>query len=113
VSTRRQIDIIMMLCYFYTMIRTQIQVSEELYREAKRVCREREMSLAELVRRGLEYVTSIHPPLSKMKGEWELPKPMHFGAPKAPEEEWRLLANEWETPRLITTISAKTRHRKL
>jgi hypothetical protein len=38
-------------CNFYIMIRTQIQISDELYLQAKRLADEREISLAEVVRR--------------------------------------------------------------
>lgn len=36
------------------MIRTQIQLPDELYRRAKEVAKQREISLAEMTRRGLE-----------------------------------------------------------
>ena len=45
------------------MVWTQIQLPDALYEEAKRVAREREMSLAEVVRRGVEYITQVYPPL--------------------------------------------------
>jgi hypothetical protein len=32
---------------------------DDLYREAKRVSREREISFAEVVRRGVEYITRV------------------------------------------------------
>ena len=43
------------------MIRTQISVDEDLYRRAKDVARRHGISLAELVRRGLERVVSSEP----------------------------------------------------
>lgn len=54
------------------MIKTQVQIPDELYRAAKRVAREREMSLAEVMRRGLEYIVSVYPALEA--APWELPK---------------------------------------
>jgi hypothetical protein len=36
------------------MVKTQVQFPDHLYREAKRVAVEQEMSFAEVVRRGLE-----------------------------------------------------------
>jgi hypothetical protein len=76
------------------MIKTQIQLPDELYAEAKRVAREREMSLAEVVRRGVEYITRVYPPVSKKPKSWTLPPPSDMGEFLAPVEEWRLLAND-------------------
>ena len=61
------------------MIKTQIQLPDRLYREAKRVSEEREMSLAEVLRRGVEYITRVYPPLSATEGHaWTLPKAVHM-----------------------------------
>jgi len=60
----------------------------------KRICREREMSLAELIRRGAEYIKELYPPLTASKGKWRLPDPLDLGKPQAPPEEWRRLAYE-------------------
>ncbi len=43
------------------MIRTQISVDKELYERAKEVARRQGISLAELVRRGLEELVSREP----------------------------------------------------
>ncbi len=61
------------------MIRTQIQLPDALYREVKRVAAEREMSLAELVRRGLELLLTRFPTDTTMATPWELPKPRPLG----------------------------------
>jgi hypothetical protein len=53
------------------MIKTQIQIPDELYRRAKQVAKEREMSFAEVTRRGLEYITSVYP--ERREDTWELP----------------------------------------
>jgi hypothetical protein len=74
------------------MMRTQIQLPDDLYREAKRVAREREISFAEVVRRGLEYITRVYPPAAAATAPWTPPAPRHLGAFLAPEGEWRLLA---------------------
>ena len=74
------------------MVRTQIQLPDALYDEARRVAREREMSLAEVVRRGVEYITQVYPPVTC--GEpWSPPAPSDLGLFKAPEEDWRLIVN--------------------
>ena len=52
---------------------------DALYREVKRVAAEREMSLAELVRRGLESVLCLFAAHPEPRGEWELPEPRPLG----------------------------------
>ena len=59
------------------MVKTQVQIPEALYHEAKRIAREREMSFAEVVRRGLEAVIPMYPPISA--AEWKLPEPLAHG----------------------------------
>lgn len=76
------------------MIKTQIQLPDDLYREAKRVAREREISLAEVVRRGVEYIVHVYPPVPSETPEWAQPQPRSLGSFQAPVEDWRLLANE-------------------
>ena len=61
------------------MIRTQIQLPDALYRRAKELAEQREISLAELVRRGLEYLTSVSPEVGRQATAWELPQPAHLG----------------------------------
>ena len=61
------------------MTRTQIQLPDALYGEAKRVAAEREMSLAELVRRGLESILSMFPAQPEPRGAWKLPEPRALG----------------------------------
>ena len=75
------------------MVRTQIQLPTALYEEAKRVAREREISLAEVVRRGVEYITQVYPPVASTK-PWSPPAASDLGTFKAPEEDWRLIVND-------------------
>ncbi|MFT4587526.1 MAG: hypothetical protein ACI9VS_002783 [Candidatus Binatia bacterium] len=56
------------------MIRTQIQLPDELYKRAKRLGAERELSLAEMTRRGLELFISRYPEADAASSEWSLPK---------------------------------------
>ncbi len=53
------------------MVKTQVQIPDSLYRRAKQIAQEREISLAEVMRRGLEYMSQTHPPLGE--GQTELP----------------------------------------
>ena len=83
------------------MVKTQIQLPEELYAEAKRVAREREVSLADVIRQGVEYITRVYPPLPRRgKQKWSPPAPSPMGAYRIPPEEWRLLVNEPPIDRL-------------
>ena len=77
------------------MIRTQIQLPDALYREVKRVAAQREMSLAELVRRGLEDILSRFPAHPSSSATWELPKPRPLGGDAFFENrDWRYEINE-------------------
>ena len=76
------------------MIKTQVQLPDDLYREAKRVAEEYEMSFAEVVRRSLERTLPGYPPKG---GDWHPPEPMSLGMAGGIEaDEWRLLGNEPE-----------------
>jgi len=76
------------------MIKTQVQLPDRLYEEAKRVAREREISLAEVMRRGLEYIVMAYPPIRPQQQEWTPPTPRSLGSFQAPPEDWRSLAND-------------------
>jgi hypothetical protein len=59
------------------MIRTQIQLPDQLYREVQRVARDQEWSIAEVIRRGAESVIRSYPSLKqKPSGGWKLPPPI-------------------------------------
>jgi hypothetical protein len=72
------------------MIRTQVQIPDGLYGAAKQLADRMEISLTELVRRGLEYMVSVAPATASPRTAWTLP-PAHklggtdpFAAP-----DWR------------------------
>lgn len=75
------------------MIRTQIQLPDSLYGHAKRLAERHEMSLAELVRRGLEHMVRLYRAGDTPDPDWRLPEPLALGAFLAPVEDWRELAN--------------------
>lgn len=60
------------------MVKTQVQIPDHLYHEAKRISKEYEMSFAEVVRRGLERVVPVYPP-KKRDMKWSPPKPRKLG----------------------------------
>jgi hypothetical protein len=61
------------------MTRTQIQLPDDVYERARKVCKSREISLAELARRGLEYILSVYATQPGASGEWRPPKPRRLG----------------------------------
>lgn len=75
------------------MTRTQIQLPDALYSEAKRLAERQEISLAELVRRGLEHMIRIYRAGDDSDSGWRLPDPIALGEFKAPVSDWRELAS--------------------
>jgi hypothetical protein len=77
------------------MIKTQIQMPDELYRAAKTLAARQEMSLAELVRRGVEYMLATYPKAVASSAEWSLPEPVELGLTVDPfaDPDWRMSAN--------------------
>ena len=77
------------------MVKTQIQLPDHLYQAAKRVAAEREISFAEVVRRGVEYVTRVYPSLDRAPDapDWSLPPAKALGGFVAPERDWRELGS--------------------
>jgi hypothetical protein len=76
------------------MVKTQVQIPDTLYREAKRIAAENEMSFAEVVRRGLEEIINHHPPGRNRADSWEPPAAYDMGAALAPESEWTALCHD-------------------
>lgn len=75
------------------MVKTQVQIPDELYRKAKAVAAAKEWSFAEVVRRGLEYMTQVNPLDRKSADTWALPGPYRLGSYVAPEDQWTELAH--------------------
>jgi hypothetical protein len=61
------------------MTRTQIQLPDDTYARARKLCEAREIPLAELARRGIEYILSVYAPESDKSREWHPPKPRNLG----------------------------------
>ena len=75
------------------MTRTQIQLPDALHAQAKRVAERHEISLTELVRRGLEHMLRLYPLDEKPEDAWTLPDAVSLGEPRVPVSDWRELAN--------------------
>ncbi len=73
------------------MKRTQIQLPDILYQQALAVAEHREISMAELVRRGLEYMISVTPTPQHPEKQWTLPAPHPLGGEDPfQQEQWRI-----------------------
>ena len=75
------------------MTRTQVQLPDALYAQAKRIAERQEISLAELVRRGLEHMVRVYRADEGAGPGWSLPAPLELGEFLAPVEDWRELAS--------------------
>jgi hypothetical protein len=77
------------------MVKTQIQLPDELYRRVKVLARRKEWSMAEILRRGAEHMVAIHPEVERAPAEWKPPTPRSVGIrPGVSAGDLRLLANE-------------------
>lgn len=55
------------------MTRTQVLLPDEIYQRARRQAEAREISLAELTRRGLELILEQYAPAEAVRQQWTLP----------------------------------------
>ena len=76
------------------MVKTQIQIPDRLFKEAKQLAEESEMSFAHVVRLGLELVLKSRPLGRKPAREWQVPKGKAMGLPMIPEDQWTEAAHE-------------------
>ncbi|MEX1049667.1 MAG: hypothetical protein WED15_09070 [Akkermansiaceae bacterium] len=82
------------------MTRTQIQLPDELYQRAKAFAAERELSLAEVTRRGLELFLDRFPNAEPAHRTWKLPR-TDAGGIKVPLESLRDFAADDESKRSL------------
>ena len=80
------------------MTRTQIQLPDDLYQRAKAFAAEREMSLAEITRRGLEIFLARFPDTGAAQKGWKLPV-VRSGGIKVLLEKLKDIAREDEESR--------------
>ena len=74
------------------MTRTQIQLPDDTYARAKKLCEAREISLAELARRGIEYILSVYSTEQEAIKEWHPPTPRKLGWMGLNDEEIKVEA---------------------
>jgi hypothetical protein len=80
------------------MIRTQIQLPDELDRDLRALAAKKEWTLAETLRRGAEMLLAAHHAAGSPGRRLPLPA-VNLGAPRVPENEWRELANQADETR--------------
>jgi hypothetical protein len=83
------------------MTRTKIQLPDELYQRAKTFAQQREISFAEVVRRGIELFISRFPGKPDTGGECMLPR-IDAGSLKAPLKKLREIATSEEAMRSLS-----------
>jgi hypothetical protein len=76
------------------MVKTQVQIPDQLFKEAKQLAEESEMSFAHVVRLGLEMILKARPLGRKPASKWQVPKGKAMGLPLLPPEQWTEAAHE-------------------
>ncbi len=84
------------------MTRTQIQLPDETYARAKKLCEAREIPLAELARRGIEYILSVYAPEPDTNRAWQPPKPRKLGWKGLTDAQIKLEAQTTNTELALT-----------
>jgi hypothetical protein len=82
------------------MIKTQIQLPDDLYRQVKQFSAEREWSLAETFRRAVEQFCARYPSSPMTPEAWSLPTPRNLGWKGLTAEELHAVALDDMEPRL-------------
>ena len=81
------------------MTKTQIQLPDDLYRQVKAFAAEREWSMAETFRRGVEQLLVRYPRQSGPAAKWSLPAPLDLGwRGLSPEELHRAALQDQDPP---------------
>jgi len=88
------------------MTRTQIQLPDDVFAKAKKLCEAREISLAELARRGIEYILSVYSQDPGSQEGWQPPKPRKLGWKGLTDAEIKAQA-QLTTNQLTVTRSAR------
>jgi len=93
------------------MIKTQIQIPDELYHALKQVAERQEWSLAETLRRGAEYIVATYPGGTAVEEKWELPLPLKGRVNKCSAEQLKEFAQEGFTEESLQKKAALKRRR--
>ena len=79
------------------MVRTQIQLPDAVYARARRVAKAKEISLAELARRGIETILDQYPSPELIGADWTPPR-VRSGGVKVPLERLKDYGEVEATP---------------
>jgi hypothetical protein len=80
----------------FSMVKTQIQIPDELYRRVKRLAESQEWSLAETLRRAAELLLTVRSPEGSVDGAaWRLDPPANTQLRADPfaDPDWRMHAS--------------------
>jgi hypothetical protein len=61
------------------MVKTQIQLPDDLYESVKQLAKRKQWSLAETLRRGAELLLQQYPQSQSVQQQWSPPKPRRLG----------------------------------
>jgi hypothetical protein len=61
------------------MVKTQIQLPDDLYESVKQLAKRKQWSLAETLRRGAELLLQQYPQSHSVQQQWSPPKPRRLG----------------------------------
>ncbi len=89
------------------MTRTQIQLPDDTFARAKKLCEAREISLAELARRGIEYILSVYDPQPETNRDWQFPTPRKLGWKGLSDAEIKLEAQLTNSELSLTRLHEK------
>ncbi len=81
------------------MVKTQIQLPDDLYRRVKAFAAQREWSLAETVRRSIEEMFDRYPAAIGPTTDWRPPRPRALGCRPLDDQALKRLAQE-DGPRI-------------
>ncbi len=110
-ARKHSLDINSLSRHLSFMQRTQIQLPDHLFEASRALARRKEISLAELVRRGLEYLIATSPETAGSSEDWKLPAPHNLQAGDPFEDEnWR--ANIHSTRLRVAESSAAYKAKK-
>lgn len=74
------------------MKKIQIQLPDHQFEQLRKIAKEREISIAEILRRGAEYCIRISAASLSSEVEWIPPKPIHLGEIKISASKMREIA---------------------
>lgn len=96
-------------CKIVGMKRTQIQLPDDIYERARKLCDAREISLAELARRGIEYILSVYNANPGGDLQWQPPKPGRAGWTGLSDAEIKQEAQVTSSETRVTRKAGKTK----